>query len=125
MLISSMRRAPSRIAPLGGTTFALLAPARCALRAIGDVLPLHFSVLRLAWLIFQPPSGVELAFRYSDGFHSGSCLGVALRLSCLIFGSGEAADPPIVTGRAAARIPNLRKNGKYSKNMCRARLEKN
>ena len=43
-----------------------------------------------------------------------SCLGVALRLPCLIFGSGEDADPPIGTGRAAARIPNLRKKGKYS-----------
>ena len=103
MLISSLRRAPSRIASLGGTTFALLAPARCALRAIGDVLPLHFSVLRLAWLIFQPPSGVELAFRYSDGFHTESRLGVALRLPCLIFGSGEVADPPISARGALPR----------------------
>ena len=114
MLISSLRRAPSRTAPMGGTTFALLAPARCALRAICDVLPSHFPVLRLAWPIFQPPSGVELAFRYSDGFYTESRLGVALRLPCLIFGSGEDADPPIGTGRAAARIPNLRKNEKYS-----------
>ena len=29
---------------------------------------------------------------------------MALRLSCLIFGSGEDADPPIRTGRAAARV---------------------
>ena len=97
MLISSLRRAPSRIASLGGTTFALLAP--CSLRPSGQ-----WEGLPPAWPIFQPPSGVELAFRYSDGFHTGSCLGVALRLPCLIFGSGEDDDPPIGTGRAAARI---------------------
>jgi hypothetical protein len=41
---------------------------------------------------------------YSDGFHAESRLWVPLRLRCLIFGSGEDADPPIGTGRAAARI---------------------
>ena len=41
-------------------------PARCALRAICDALPSHFPVLRLAWPIFQPRSGV--AYRYLDSF---------------------------------------------------------
>ena len=49
-------------------------PARCAFRAIGDVLPSHFPVLRLAWLIFQPPSGVEL---FGRGSHIESSVGGA------------------------------------------------
>ena len=105
MLISSLRRAPSRTAPMGGTTFALLAPARCALRAICDVLPSHFPVLRLAWPIFQPPSGVELAFRYSDGFYTESRLGVALRLPCLIFWSCETMTLPLARGALPRGFP--------------------
>ena len=38
------------------------------------------------------------------GFTRGVVWVVALRFPCFIFGSGEDADPPIGTGRAAARI---------------------
>jgi hypothetical protein len=75
-----------RMKKSGGTTFALLAP--CSLRP-----SVQWEGLPPAWPIFQPQSGVEHVFRYSDRFYTGSCLGVALRLPCLIFGSGEDADP--------------------------------